>query len=152
MKRSAGILMYKYREGELRVLLVHPGGPFWARKDLGSWSIPKGELRSGEDPLVAALREFSEETGGEARGALRPLGEVAQSNKIVRAWAVEGDFDATALKSNFCEMEWPAKSGRVILIPEADRAEWFELPLAREKILRAQRPFLDRLQKVLDTP
>ncbi len=150
MKRSAGILMYKHGEHELLVLLVHPGGPYWARKDLGSWSIPKGEYQEAEDPLAAALREFQEETGGEVREPFRPLGEVTQSNrKIVSAWAAEGDFNPKTLKSNLCEIEWPPKSGRTQLIPEADRAEWFSLKDARTKILPGQRPFLDRLEGAL---
>jgi predicted NUDIX family NTP pyrophosphohydrolase len=149
MKRSAGILMYKYRADELLVLLAHPGGPYWAKRDLGSWSIPKGEYE-GEDPLTAAGREFQEETGGRVRGPFLSLGEIAQSNrKTVSAWAAEGDFDPKALKSNLCEIEWPPKSGRMQLIPEADRAEWFSLEDARVKILAGQRPFLDRLERAL---
>jgi predicted NUDIX family NTP pyrophosphohydrolase len=149
MKRSAGILMYKYRADELLVLLAHPGGPYWAKRDLGSWSIPKGEYE-GEDPLTAAAREFQEETGGRVRGPFLSLGEIAQSNrKTVSAWAAEGDFDPKALKSNLCEIEWPPKSGRMQLIPEADRAEWFSLQDARVKILAGQRPFLDRLERAL---
>ena len=150
MRRSAGILMYKHREDELLVLLVHPGGPYWAKKDLGSWSIPKGEYGEDEDPLTAAVREFQEETGGQVQGPFRSLGEITQSNrKIVSAWAVEGDFDPKTLKSNLCEIEWPPKSGRKQLIPEADRAEWFSLQEARRKILAAQRLFLDRLELAL---
>jgi predicted NUDIX family NTP pyrophosphohydrolase len=138
--------MYRYENRELRVLLVHPGGPFWAKRDLGSWSIPKGEHGADEDALTAAIREFREETGAEAQGPFLPLGEIAQSKKTVNAWAFEGDFDVSALKSNMCEIEWPARSGRTMVIPEADRAEWFALPEARQKILPAQRPFLDRLE------
>ena len=150
MRRSAGILMYKYRERELLVLLVHPGGPYWAKKDLGSWSIPKGEHDEGEDPLAAAVREFQEETGGQVQGPFRSLGEVTQSNrKTVSAWAVEGDFDPKMLKSNLCEIEWPPKSGRRQLIPEVDRAAWFLLQEARRKLLSAQGPFLDRLELAL---
>jgi len=149
MRRSAGILMYKYRADELLVLLVHPGGPYWAKKDLGSWSIPKGEYE-GEDPLTAAVREFQEETGAQVQGPFLSLGEVTQSNrKTVSAWAAEGDFDPKRLKSNLCEIEWPPKSGRTQLIPEADRAEWFSLQDARVKILAGQRPFLDRLKSAL---
>ena len=149
MRRSAGILMYKYRADKLLVLLVHPGGPYWAKRDLGSWSIPKGEYE-GEDPLTAAGREFQEETGGQVQGPFLSLGEVTQSNrKTVSAWAAEGDFDAKTLKSNLCEIEWPPKSGRTQLIPEADRAEWFSLQDARVKILAGQRPFLDRLESAL---
>lgn len=150
MRRSAGILMYKYRGDELLVLLAHPGGPYWAKKDLGSWSIPKGEYDDGEDPLTAAVREFQEETGGQVQGPFLSLGEVAQSNrKTVSAWAAEGDFDPKTLKSNLCEIEWPPKSGRTQLIAEADRAEWFSLRRARVKILAGQRPFLDRLESAL---
>ena len=141
--------MYKYSEGELLVLLVHPGGPFWAKKDLGSWSIPKGEYSEGEDALAAAVREFQEETGSQVRGPFLPLGEVTQSNrKIVSAWAVQGDFDPKTFKSNLCEIEWPPKSGRKQLIPEADRAEWLSLQEAHSKILPPQRPFLNRLSKL----
>jgi predicted NUDIX family NTP pyrophosphohydrolase len=149
MRRSAGILMYKCRADGLLVLLVHPGGPYWAKRDLGSWSIPKGEYE-GEDPLTAAGREFREETGGQVQGPFLSLGEVAQSNrKTVSAWAAEGDFDPKTLKSDLCEIEWPPKSGRTQLIPEADRAEWFSLQDARVKILAGQRPFLDRLESAL---
>ena len=150
MRRSAGILLYQQGEDELLVLLVHPGGPYWAKKDLGSWSIPKGECGEGEDPLTAAVREFQEETGGQVEGPFRSLGEVTQSNrKTVNAWGAEGDFDPKTLKSNLCEIEWPPKSGRKRLIPEADRAEWFSLQDARSKILAGQRPFLDRLESAL---
>lgn len=149
MRRSAGILMYKYPADELLVLLVHPGGPYWAKRDLGSWSIPKGEYE-GEDPLTAAGREFQEETGGQVQGPFLSLGEVTHSNrKTVSAWAAEGDFDPKTLKSNLCEIEWPPKSGITQLIPEADRAEWFSLQDARVKILAGQRPFLDRLESAL---
>jgi predicted NUDIX family NTP pyrophosphohydrolase len=149
MKRSAGILMYKHRADELLVLLAHPGGPYWTKRDLGSWSIPKGEYE-GEDPLTAAVREFQEETGGQVQGPFLSLGEVTQSNrKTVSAWAVEGDFDPKTLKSNLFEIEWPPKSGRTQLIPEADRAEWFSLHDARVRILAGQRPFLDRLESAL---
>jgi predicted NUDIX family NTP pyrophosphohydrolase len=142
--------MYKHRDDELLVLLVHPGGPYWAKKDLGSWSIPKGEYDEGEDPLAAAVREFQEETGGQVEGPFRPLGQITQSNrKTVSVWAVEGDFDSKMLKSNLCEIEWPPKSGRKQLIPEADRAEWFSLQDAQSKVLAGQRPFLDRLESAL---
>jgi predicted NUDIX family NTP pyrophosphohydrolase len=142
--------MYKYRADELLILLVHPGGPYWAKKDLGSWSIPKGEYDEGEDPLTAAVREFQEETGGRVGGPFLSLGEVTQSTiKSVSAWPAEGDFDPKTLKSNLCEIEWPPKSGRTRFIPEADRAEWFSLQDARVKILAGQRPFLDRLESAL---
>ncbi len=147
MKRSAGILLYKFVRGEPQVLLVHPGGPFWAKKDLGSWSIPKGEYTEGEDPLAAAIREFGEETGETLRGSFDPLGKVIQKNrKIVNAWAIEGDFDPARLRSNLCEIVWPPKSKHVMQIPEVDRAEWFGLADARMKILASQVPFLDRLE------
>ncbi|MGA7328632.1 MAG: NUDIX domain-containing protein [Rhodomicrobium sp.] len=147
MKRSAGILLYKIVADQPQVLLVHPGGPFWAKKDLGSWSIPKGEYIEGEDPLAAAIREFAEETGETLRGSFQPLGEVIQKNrKIVTAWATEGDFDPARLRSNLCEIVWPPKSGHVMRIPEVDRAEWFALADARMKILPSQVPFLDRLE------
>src|SRR6266481_1424711 len=128
------------------VFLVHPGGPFWAKKDLGAWSIPKGEHSEGDDPLATAIREFAEETGTHPRGELRPLGEVTQpGRKIVTAFAVEGDFDPATLKSNTFELEWPPKSGRRATFPEVDRAAWFSLDMARAKILSGQREFITRL-------
>lgn len=146
MKRSAGILLYKCTEGGLRVLLVHPGGPFWARKDEGAWSIPKGEYEPGEEPLAAAIREFGEETGMQPVGEFQPLGEIVQkSGKLVAAWACAGDFDPARLVSNSCEIEWPPRSGRRLSIPEADRADWFTLDEARPKMNPAQTAFLDRL-------
>jgi predicted NUDIX family NTP pyrophosphohydrolase len=143
-KRSAGLLLYRLA-GEL--LLVHPGGPFWARKDEGAWSIPKGEYAEGEDPLIAARREFAEELGAPAPdGPCADLGEVVQpGRKIVRAFAVEGDFDVNELHSNLFEMEWPPKSGQRRSFPEVDRAGWFSLADARRKILRGQLPLLERL-------
>jgi predicted NUDIX family NTP pyrophosphohydrolase len=146
-KRSAGLLMYRRtRGGGLELLLVHPGGPFWARKDEGAWSIPKGEYDDGEDPLAAARREFAEELGAEADGAFVDLGEVTQAGrKVVRAFALEGDFDVNGLRSNTFELEWPPKSGRRQTFPEVDRAEWFSPAEARRKILAAQQPFIDRL-------
>jgi predicted NUDIX family NTP pyrophosphohydrolase len=145
-KRSAGILMYRRAGPELQVLLVHPGGPFWARKDLGAWSIPKGEYEEGEEPLAAAKREFREELGAELEGAFVDLGSLVQpSRKEVIAWAVEGDFWITELKSNTFELEWPPKSGKRRQFPEVDRAEWFGLKDARRKILRGQVEFVDRL-------
>jgi predicted NUDIX family NTP pyrophosphohydrolase len=146
MKRSAGILMYKRAGGDMRLLLVHPGGPFWARKDLGAWSIPKGEYEPGEDPLTAAQREFAEELGAEPRGEFLELGELVQpSRKLITAWAVEGDFDTRTLRSNTFELEWPPKSGRKQMFPEVDRAEWFSVADARKKILPGQSGFIDRL-------
>jgi predicted NUDIX family NTP pyrophosphohydrolase len=145
-KRSAGILMYRRGAQGLEVLLVHPGGPFWARKDLGAWSIPKGEYSEGDEALAAAIREFAEETGTHPRGELRPLGELTQpGRKIVTAFALEGDFDPTTLKSNTFELEWPPKSGRRATFPEVDRAGWFSLETARTKILPGQREFITRL-------
>ena len=145
-KRSAGLLLYR-RAPELEVLLVHPGGPFFAKKDDGVWSVPKGEYEPDEDPLAAAVREFEEELGSPPPAGERiDLGEIKQrAGKIVTAWAVEGDIDASAVVSNTFEMEWPPRSGRTAEFPEIDRAEWFDLTTARTKILAAQQPFLDRL-------
>jgi predicted NUDIX family NTP pyrophosphohydrolase len=149
-KRSAGMLMYRRAGARLEVLLVHPGGPFWAKRDLGAWSLPKGEYAAGEEPLAVAMREFEEETGARPSGDFLPLGESVQpGRKIVTAWAVEGDFDVGALKSNLFEMEWPPKSGRKTSFPEVDRAEWFSIEDARKKILRGQGAFLDRLLSAL---
>jgi len=149
-KRSAGLLMYRGSPANLMVLLVHPGGPFWRAKDLGAWSIPKGEYAPGEEPLAVARRELAEETGSRPRGDFHALGEVAQSGgKRVSAWAVAGDFDPARLVSNRFELEWPPRSGRKRSFPEVDRAEWFALAQAREKILAGQRPFIDRLEKLL---
>ena len=128
------------------VLLVHPGGPFWRNKDVGAWSIPKGEMDEGEDAAVAARREFLEETGCALSGALEPLGDIRQrGGKRVTAFAVEGDLDVDAIKSNTFEIEWPPKGGRMQSFPEIDRAAWFDLPAARVKILESQRQLLDRL-------
>jgi predicted NUDIX family NTP pyrophosphohydrolase len=149
MKRSAGILMYKQAPG-LLLLLVHPGGPFWAKKDLGAWSIPKGEYETGEDPLAVAKREFCEELGVEPRGDFQELGELMQpSRKVITAWAIEGDFDPRSLRSNTFELEWPPKSGRKQSVPEVDRAEWFAPLQARGKILPGQSAFIDRLLALL---
>jgi len=146
-KRSSGILLYR-RHSELEVLLVHPGGPFWAKKDLGAWSIPKGEHNDAEEALDAALREFEEETGTRpAPGDLADLGSVRQkSGKVVQAWALEGDLDADAVRSNTFTMVWPPRSGREQEFPEVDRAAWFGLEEARGRINPAQAAFLDRLQ------
>jgi predicted NUDIX family NTP pyrophosphohydrolase len=145
-KRSAGILMYR-REGEdVLLLLVHPGGPYWAKKDFGSWSIPKGEYAEGEDALAAARREFAEETGCKPEGEFHPLGEIIQSGgKHVVAWAVSGDFDPRTLTSNRFEMEWPPRSGQIRSFPEVDRAAWFTVAEARERLLHAQTTLIDRL-------
>jgi predicted NUDIX family NTP pyrophosphohydrolase len=146
MKVSAGILFYRRRDGRVEVLLAHPGGPFWKHKDLGAWSIPKGECQDGEDPMVAARREFEEETGLHLEGELTPLGEVKQAGgKVVRAWAVEGDCEASAIHSNTFELEWPPKSGKIQQFPEIDHFEWFSLDAAREKLVKAQAALLDRL-------
>jgi predicted NUDIX family NTP pyrophosphohydrolase len=146
---SAGILLYRRFGGELNVLLVHPGGPFWARRDEGVWSIPKGEYEGGEDQLAAARREFAEELGSPAPDGAEPLdlGEITQrAGKRVRAWALEGDLDASAIVSNTCQVQWPPRSGRMIEIPEVDRAEWLPLEQARVKINPAQVALLDRFE------
>jgi len=149
-KRSAGILMFRRRGGEIEVLLMHPGGPFWAKKDAGAWSIPKGEYAQGEDALAVAKREFEEETGARPAGKFLPLGEVVQAGgKIVTAWALEGDFDPATLTSNRFELEWPPKSGREVSFPEVDRAQWFSPAEAQQKILAAQREFMTRLRDAL---
>lgn len=138
--------MYRRREVGLEVFLVHPGGPFWAKKDLGAWSIPKGEYPDSEDPLEAAKREFFEETGFVAHGNFISLGQVKQrGGKLVAAWAVEGDAEPAYFKSNTFEMEWPPHSGRRIEVPEVDRAGWFTIEAAQTKILSGQRPLLDAL-------
>jgi predicted NUDIX family NTP pyrophosphohydrolase len=149
-KSSAGILLYRVRAGEPEVLLVHPGGPFWARKDRGAWSIPKGEYEEGDDPRAAALREFEEETGRPLdAGELAALGKIKQrGGKVVTAWAAERDLDPAAITSNTFELEWPPRSGRMREFPEVDRAQWFALPEARTKILPAQEELLDRLVDV----
>ncbi|WP_112677895.1 NUDIX domain-containing protein [Micromonospora saelicesensis] len=146
-KQSAGILVYKIEEDVPSFLLVHPGGPFWARKDLGSWSIPKGEFEDGSEPLAAALRELAEETGLEVDGGdLIELGSIKQKNgKVVHAWAIESEFDVSGLKSNTFEMEWPRGSGVMREYPEIDRAGWFRVKAAKEKALPAQVPLIDRL-------
>jgi predicted NUDIX family NTP pyrophosphohydrolase len=148
--KSAGILLHRGRDGAREVLLVHPGGPFWARRDAGAWSIPKGEYSGDEDALTAARREFAEELGVSAPdGEVAELGEIRQkSGKLVTAWALEGDLDVSAVHSNTCEIEWPPRSGKRIEIPEVDRAEWFNLQDAREKINPAQAELLDRLGEV----
>ena len=143
-KRSAGLLMFRRKANEVEVFLVHPGGPLWARKDEGTWTIPKGEPSEGEEPLAAAEREFREETGFEARGEFLDLGTVKQTGgKLVSAWAFEGDCDPAKLTSNLCTIEWPPRSGRMIEIPEVDRGAWFSLEAARTAILKSQQPFLD---------
>jgi predicted NUDIX family NTP pyrophosphohydrolase len=149
---AAGILLYRWNSGVLEVLLVHPGGPFWARKDAGAWTIPKGEIQAAEEPLAAAKREFEEETGSPVSGAFRELSPVRQrGGKVVHAWAVEGDFDPATLRSNSFSTEWPPHSGRQQEFPEVDRAEWFPLAVARAKMLPAQLPFLDGLSEMLSS-
>jgi predicted NUDIX family NTP pyrophosphohydrolase len=145
-QRSAGILLFR-RAPELEVLLVHPGGPFWAKKDLGAWSIPKGEHDEAEDAQACALREFAEETGSApSPGELTDLGTIKQkAGKIVQAWALEGDLDAAGIRSNTFSMQWPPRSGRMQAFPEVDRADWFAVNEARERINPAQAEFLDRL-------
>lgn len=149
-KRSAGLLMYRGHNSQLEVLLVHPGGPFWAKKNFGAWSIPKGECAEGENAMEAALREFKEETGFTATGELKELGELRQAGgKLVSAWAFAGDCDPAHLVSNRCQIEWPPRTGRKIEIPEVDRADWFPIASAREHMMKSQHPFLDRLQEHL---
>jgi predicted NUDIX family NTP pyrophosphohydrolase len=150
-RRSAGILLYR-RNRALEVLLVHPGGPFWARKDLGAWSIPKGEYEEGDDPLAAALRELEEETSHRLEATdLLELGWIRQrGGKLLTAWAAQGDLDASAITSNTFTLEWPPRSGRRREFPEVDRAGWFDLPAAREKLLAAQTELLDRLISALE--
>jgi len=150
-RRSAGILLHRGHGAGLEVLLVHPGGPAWSKRDVGAWSIPKGEYAEDEEPLVAARREFEEELGSAPPdGDADDLGEVRQrSGKQVHAWAIAGDLDAGAITSNTFQFEWPPRSGRMIEIPEVDRAEWFGLDAAREKINGGQVPLLDRLEQLL---
>ena len=150
MPRSAGILLYRRRAGRLEVLLAHPGGPFWRNRDDGAWTIPKGLVDANESAEDAARREFREELGIECAGALVALGSVRQrSGKTVEAFAAEGDFEIAMLASNTFELEWPPRSGRTATFPEIDRAEWMTLPLARVKVLEAQRALLDRLEAIV---
>ncbi len=150
-KLSAGLLLFREISGDIEVLLVHPGGPFWAKKDDGAWSIPKGEFEEGEDPLEAAKREFEEETGTvPPLGEFIPLEPVRQaSGKVVHAWAVNGDFDPSTMVSNTFTMEWPPRSGRQQEFPEVDRAEWLSLQGATRKILKGQAPLLRQLVEKL---
>ena len=149
-QRSAGILLFRNIAAELEVLLVHPGGPYWAKKDAGAWSIPKGEYLEGEDPLDAAKREFSEETGVSVEGNFIDLGEVKQAGgKVVRAWAIERDLDPSLIRSNTFEMEWPRKSGVIREFPEVDSGRWFSLGVAQNKLLNGQLEFLTRLAERL---
>jgi predicted NUDIX family NTP pyrophosphohydrolase len=146
-KLSAGVLLFRRTGPELQVLLVHPGGPFWAKKDSGAWTIPKGEYRAPEESLAAAQREFEEETGFAAEGDFISLGELKQpGGKLISAWALEKDIDATQIKSNAFDLEWPPQSKRIQQFPEVDRGAWFTLEEAREKLTRGQLEFLTRLE------
>jgi predicted NUDIX family NTP pyrophosphohydrolase len=155
-KQSAGLLVHRAGEAGPEVLLVHPGGPFWARKDEGAWSVPKGELEPGDDPLATALREFEEELGTVppvTADSLVELGTVTQkSGKVVRAWAAPGDLDVSAVSSSTFTMEWPPRSGRMREFPEVDRAAWFSLAEARRKLVPAQAELVDRLEALLRRP
>ena len=149
-KNSAGILLYRVRDSSLEVFLVHPGGPFWMKKDAAAWSIPKGEFEKHEEPLIAAKREFEEETGMTLEGNFAALTPVKQpGGKLVYAWAVEGDCDAASIRSNTFLLEWPPRSGRRQEFPEVDRAEWFPLARAKEKIGKGQTALLDELEQKL---
>jgi predicted NUDIX family NTP pyrophosphohydrolase len=151
-KQAAGILLFRRSPSGLEVLLAHPGGPLWARKDDGAWTLPKGQFTGGEAPLDAAKREFEEEMGCKPSGDFQPLGTLKQpSGKVIHAWAAESDFDVTTVKSNLFSLEWPPKSGRMGEFPEVDRAAWFSIDEARVKILKGQAPFLDRLLALLDS-
>ena len=151
-KQSAGLLMFRLQHGQLEVFLAHMGGPFWATKDQGAWSIPKGEFPEGEEPLAAAQREFTEETGCRAEGPFIPLTPITQrGGKRVYAWAVEGDCDPAQLRSNTFSIEWPPKSGKQQEFPEVDRAGWFTVPVALEKILTAQRELIVELVRTRST-
>lgn len=145
-KQAAGILLFRRRGTELEVLLAHPGGPLWARKDVGAWTIPKGQFLNDELPLDAAKREFEEEMGSAPHGEFQPLGSIKQpSGKVIHVWAAESDFDVTTVHSNLFELEWPPKSGRMAEFPEVDRAQWYSMSEARLKIIKGQAPFLERL-------
>lgn len=149
-KESAGLLLYRRRDARIEILLAHPGGPLWKKKDAGAWTLPKGELKGGEDALGCARREFEEETGFSSQGPFLPLGSIRQrSGKLVHAWAFEGDCDTKALRSNSFEMEWPPRSGKMQSFPEVDRAEFFDIESAREKLNPAQGEFLDRLLEAI---
>lgn len=149
-QRSAGILLFRRRRGAIEVLLAHPGGPFWAKKDEGAWSIPKGVYEPGEDGLAAAKREFAEETGAPTEGEAVALGAFRQSSaKTVDVWAIEGEFDPARLKSNTFTLEWPPRSGRSREVPEIDRVQWFALDEASRKMLKGQRPILQALLRGL---
>jgi len=150
-RKSAGILLYKIESKAIKIFLVHPGGPFWSKKDDGAWSIPKGEFDDGEDPLGAAKREFEEETGIKISGGFLELNPIKQkSGKIVYAWAVEGDVDVSKIKSNEFEMEWPPKSGKMKSFPEIDKAAWFNLNEAKKKIIDAQSSLIRELETMVN--
>ena len=149
-KHSAGILCYKFSGKQLFVFLIHPGGPFFAKKDLGAWSIPKGEINENENPLDAAKREFKEETSFDVGGNFIELKPVKQnSGKIVHAWALQAELDASKMQSNFFGLEWPPNSGKILQFPEADKAAWFTVEEAKKKILKGQLPIIDELVKKL---
>ena len=148
-KQSAGLIMFRVRENVLEALLAHPGGPFWRSKDAGAWTIPKGEIDNAADALATAQREFVEETGFKPIGPFHSLGSVIQkSGKVIHAWAFRGDCDPSTIRSNFVEIEWPPRSGRRITIPEIDRAAFFNLREASQKLNPAQVPFLTRLEEI----
>jgi predicted NUDIX family NTP pyrophosphohydrolase len=150
-KQSAGILLYRLKNNVTEVFLCHPGGPFYRNKDAGAWTVPKGEFENGEDPLAAANREFYEETGQELKGEFISLTPVKyKSGKIVYAWLLKSDFDADTIKSNEFLLEWPPRTGKYISVPEIDRAAWFNLEEARQKILPSQLPFLIECEKILN--
>jgi len=146
MRKSAGILLYRIEKSKIEVLLVHPGGPFWAQKDLGVWSIPKGEYNDNEDPLQAAIREVEEETGYRPNGPFLPLAPIKQkTGKQVTAWATAGDLNPETIKSNTFKLQWPPNSGKMLTIPEVDKAGWFSPPVAKQKIIPTQIPLIDEL-------
>lgn len=148
-KQSAGILLFRGNKDNYEILLAHPGGPFWAKKDTGSWTIPKGEFEENEDPLEAAIREFEEETGTKLSGKFLPLSSVKQkSGKVIHAWAVKGDLDAEKIASNLFEMEWPPRSGKFTQFPEIDRAAWFTIDQAKEKIIPGQLGFIEQFLSI----
>ena len=148
-KISAGLLMYRMRDGELEFLLAHPGGPFWKDRDAGAWTIPKGEIQEGENPLAAAKREFEEEIGVKPRGEFKELTPITQKGgKVVHAWAIEGDCDTATIRSNTFQMEWPPRSGKFQACPEVDRAAFFQFDEARRKINPAQSALLEELRRL----
>ena len=148
-KQAAGILLYRRGRTGLEVLLAHPGGPLWARKDAGAWTIPKGQFTDNELPLDAARREFEEEMGSAPTGAFEPLGSIRQpSGKVIHVWAAQSDFDVRTVRSNLFELEWPPKSGQIAEFPEIDRAGWFSVEEARIKIIKGQKAFLDQLLEI----